>query len=110
MKLVWCPPGFVTMENVEYNTEPAAEKEDKPNDDEVDSKDEPAPKPRQTERITPVKVFLTKGYWLGKYEVTQSEWKQVMSSEPWKGQDCTKEGDDFPAAYVSWDDAMQFCR
>jgi formylglycine-generating enzyme required for sulfatase activity len=108
-KLVWCPPGFVTMEQVEVITEPVAEKEDAPNDDDiVDPKDEPDP--RKTERITPIKVFMTKGYWLGKYEITQSAWKQVMQTEPWKGQKFTKDGDDFPATYISWDDAMAFCR
>src|SRR5258708_16516027 len=55
MKLVWCPPGFVTMQNVEFITEPATKKKVKSNDDEVDPKNEPAPKPRQTEKITPIK-------------------------------------------------------
>ena len=111
MKLVWCPPGIFTMENYEVIKEPAVEKENQPNDDDaVDPKDEPAPQPGPKEKITPVKVFLTKGYWLGKYEVTQSEWKQVMQTEPWKGQKYTKVGDDFPATYISWDDAMAFCR
>jgi formylglycine-generating enzyme required for sulfatase activity len=116
MKLVWCPPGFVTMEGVEVVEEPAAKKkEGKPgNDDDdvvvVDPIEEPTPQPRKTTRITPVKVFLTKGYWLAKYEVTQSEWKQVMKTEPWKGQDFAKEGADNPATFVSWDDAVDFCR
>jgi len=113
MKLVWCPPGFLTMENVEVITEPVAEKDDEPKNDDEDvdeSKDEPAPKPRQTTKVTPVKVFLTQGYWLGKYEVTQFEWKQVMKTEPWKGQEFAKDGDSFPATYISWDDAMAFCR
>ena len=111
MKLVWCPPGIFTMENYEVITEPAVEKENQPNDDEVvDPKDDPAPKPKETIKTTPVKVFLTKGYWLGKYEVTQSEWKQVMQSEPWKDQKQTKEGDGYPATFVSWNDAVEFCR
>jgi formylglycine-generating enzyme required for sulfatase activity len=85
MKLVWCPAGKFTMGS------PKSETGRQNVEDQVE-------------------VTLTKGYWLGKYEVTQSEWKQVMSSEPWKGKDFTKEGSDFPATYVSWDDAMQFCR
>ena len=109
MKLAWCPPGIFRMENYEVITEPAVEKENQPNDDdEADRKDEP--EPRQTEKITSVKVFLTKGYWIGKYEVTQSEWKQLMNTEPWKNQNFTKEGANFPATYINWDDAMQFCR
>ena len=66
-----------------------------------------------------IDVTLTKGFWLGKYEVTQSEWKRVMKTEPWKDKrfveeeeevDLPKEGDSFPATFVSWEDAMQFCR
>jgi formylglycine-generating enzyme required for sulfatase activity len=112
LKLVWCPPGFVTMENVEVIAEPAAKNEDKPgnDDDDVDPKVEPAPQPRQTTRITPVKVFVTQGYWLGKYEITQAEWKKLMGTEPWKGQRSTKEGADYPATFVSWSDAVEFCR
>ena len=55
-----------------------------------------------------VSVKLTTGFWLGKYEVTQREWTQGMASEPWKGKDQTKEGDDFPATYLSWEDATTF--
>ena len=109
MKLVWCPPGFVTMEKVEVITEPAAKKDDSRTMMKSIRKTS-LPEPRQTTKITPVKVFLTKGYWLGKYEVTQSEWKQVMKTEPWKGQDFTKEGADYPATFVSWNDAIDFCR
>ena len=47
---------------------------------------------------------------MGKYEVTQSEWKQLMATEPWKGQDSAKEGADFPATFISWDAATDFCR
>jgi formylglycine-generating enzyme required for sulfatase activity len=100
MKLVWCPPGFVTMEQVEIVEEPVT----------TEDEDEAAPKTRRVEKITPVKVLLTRGYWLGQYEATQSEWKEVMKTEPWKGQRLTKEGADFPATYVSWNDAVDFCR
>ena len=56
-------------------------------------------------------VELTDGYWLGKCEVTQSEWKQVMGGRPWKNIDenFTKDGDDFPATSVTWGDAQDFC-
>jgi formylglycine-generating enzyme required for sulfatase activity len=84
MPFVWCPPGVVTMENVEVIIEPAPEKIKRSSDDEFDSNDEPAPAPKRTERIAPVKVFVSH-YWIGKYEVTQSEWTDVMQTEPWKG-------------------------
>jgi len=57
----------------------------------------------------PVEVTITKGFWMGKYEITQSEWRQVMGTEQWKGQPAVKEGDDFPATFVSWEQAMEFC-
>src|SRR5262245_2086652 len=125
LKLIWCPPGFVTMESVKERIESVADEDDDLNDDDIDSKVERAPKlPQPAPKkfghrrvVTPVKVLLTKGYWLGKYEVTQSEWKQVMPTEPWKGHisiekrhDATREGPDFPATYVSWHDATEFCR
>src|SRR5579862_8743711 len=46
LKLVWCPPGLLTMEQVEVVPEPAAKKDEQPDDDVVDPKDEPAPEPR----------------------------------------------------------------
>jgi formylglycine-generating enzyme required for sulfatase activity len=58
----------------------------------------------------PVKVFLLRGYWLGKYEVTQAEWKEIMATEPWTGDRLVKEGDDYPAADTSWNDAVEFCQ
>src|SRR5262249_34851782 len=108
MKLVWCPPGFVTMEEfAPTGNEPAAKRDDGPRDDD-DPKDKPASQARQATRTTPVKVFVAKGYWLGKYEVLQSEWKPVMKTVPWKDQRFTKEGADFPATCVTWDAAMEF--
>ncbi len=112
MKLVWCPPGIFTMENVEIIEEPAPSEtiSVRSSDDEVDATDEPALVPRRTTRITPVRVFLSHGYWLGKYEVTQSEWRRVMATEPWRGKQFEKTGDDVPVTYVNWDDATSFCR
>ena len=33
-----------------------------------------------------VDVTLTQSFWLGKTEVTQAQWKAVMSTTPWKGE------------------------
>ena len=100
MKLVWCPPGNVTMEQVEI-VEEAVTTEDE---------DEAAPKTRRVEKITPVRVLLSRGYWLGVYEVTQSKWMQVMPIGHWKGKRSTKDGADFPATFIRWDDAVDFCQ
>jgi formylglycine-generating enzyme required for sulfatase activity len=58
----------------------------------------------------PVEVTVARGFWLGRDEVTQSQWKRLMQTLPWNEKAHVKEGDDFPATYVSWLDAMEFCR
>ncbi len=59
---------------------------------------------------TPHQVTLTQPFELGVYEVTQEQWKAVMSTTPWEGETDVKQGDDYPATYVCWDDAVEFCR
>ena len=84
MKLVWCPAGEFTMGS------PKSEKRSDADEDQVN-------------------VKLKKGFWLGKYEVTQGEWEEVMKTTPWKGKEYAKEGAKYPAMYVSWQDAVAFC-
>jgi formylglycine-generating enzyme required for sulfatase activity len=50
-------------------------------------------------------VTLTKGFYLGKHEVTQAQWERVMGSNPSKFK-----GADRPVEEVSWDDAVEFCK
>ena len=52
-------------------------------------------------------VQFSAGYWLGKYEVTRAEWRQVMGSVPPAPPHCRK---DCPVASVSWEDAQEFIR
>jgi formylglycine-generating enzyme required for sulfatase activity len=33
-----------------------------------------------------------------------------MNTEPWQGKDFVQIGDDLPASYISWHDAIAFCR
>ena len=51
-----------------------------------------------------------KNYYMGKYTVTQREWKSVMDATPWKGKSYVNEGDDYPPTYISWDDCQQFVK
>ena len=60
---------------------------------------------RQDEIQHPVQ--FSAGYWLGKYEVTRAEWRQVMGSVPPAPPHCRK---DCPVASVSWEDAQEFIR
>jgi formylglycine-generating enzyme required for sulfatase activity len=49
-------------------------------------------------------VILTKGFYLGKYEVTQEEYEKVMGINPSKFK-----GDQLPVEMVTWNDAVAFC-
>ena len=57
-----------------------------------------------------VAVTLTKPFSLGKTEVTQGQWKEVMGTEPWNGQGDVQADKDCPATYVNWGDATEFCK
>ena len=83
MKFVWCPPGQFTMGS------PESEEGRQVGEDQV-------------------QVRLTKGFWIGKYEVTQGEWERVMGTTPWKRQYYVKQGARYAATYVSWEDATEF--
>lgn len=49
------------------------------------------------------RVTLTNNYYLGKYEVTQAQWKAVMgSNRSWR------EGDNLPVDRANWDDCQEF--
>jgi len=54
-------------------------------------------------------VTISRPFQLSATEVTQGQWQAVMGTTPWKGKNYVIEGDDYPATYVSWDDAMEFC-
>ena len=87
--LVWCPPGTFVMGS--------------PHSEKYRSEDEDQ-----------VQVTLTHGFWIGREEVTQQQWRAVMNTRPWReeksveGQDI-KEGDLYPATCINWQDAMNFC-
>jgi len=104
LKLIWCPRGFVTMEQV--NPHPGAPANGLGEDDADPFQAQP---PESGEKFTPVKVFVSQGYWIGQREVTQAEWKKVADSTPWQGQKYVKEADDSPVTYVSWHQALEFC-
>ena len=55
-------------------------------------------------------VTISKGFYMGKYEVTQKEYLEVMGR--WGGTEPSEEygkGDQYPAYYVSWYDAVVYC-
>jgi formylglycine-generating enzyme required for sulfatase activity len=62
-------------------------------------------------------VHITKSFYMGRYEVTQSQWKAVMGTtltqqrdkahSPWR---LKGEGSEYPMYYVSWEEAVEFCK
>lgn len=63
---------------------------------------------------TPVhSVTLTKDYYMGETEVTQALWYAVMGQSPTSGyrnlwNSSAKQGDNYPAYYISYEDCQQF--
>jgi len=55
-------------------------------------------------------VRISKGFWMGQTEVTQSQYMSVMNVQPWSGKTYVQVDANNPAVYVSWDDAAAFCR
>jgi formylglycine-generating enzyme required for sulfatase activity len=83
--LCWCPPGKFTMGS------PPGEPERRPGEDQVE-------------------VTLTRGFWAGKYEVTQGDWKRVVGELPGPLTAELPEGDDYPVGNVNFAEAEAFCR
>jgi formylglycine-generating enzyme required for sulfatase activity len=82
MKLIWCPPGKFTMGS------PLSERDRRANEEQV--------------------AVTLDGFWIGKYEVTQAEWERLTGTTPWRGKESVREGDDYPATCVSWNDVNKF--
>ena len=80
MELLWCRPGTFQMGS------PGTE--DKREGDEVLHE-----------------VTLTRGFFLGRHEVTQSQWANIMPVNASRNK-----GDALPIEGVSWEDCMEFCR
>lgn len=54
------------------------------------------------------KESIQQAFYIGRYEVTQGQWKRLMGTQPWLTGDHVKNGDDYPAVYVSWNDVQEF--
>ena len=79
MEMIYCPPGEFMMGS-------SATEEGRDDDE------------------TQHRVMLTKGFWLGKFPVTQWQWQSVMGGNPSKFT-----GDDvLPVECVSWNDCKRF--
>jgi formylglycine-generating enzyme required for sulfatase activity len=84
IKLCWCPAGRFVMGS------PQSEPDRRPGENQVE-------------------VTLTKGFWMGKYEATQGQWKRVIGKLPGELTAELPEGDDFPVGNVNFAEAEAFC-
>jgi len=50
-------------------------------------------------------VTIARGFWMGRYEVTQGQYEAVMGTNPSNFKNC---GKDCPVEQVSWNDAKEF--
>ena len=56
------------------------------------------------------RVKLTKGFYIGLTEITQAQWVKIMNTRPWLSRPFVMEDGSYPVAYVSWNDAVLFCK
>ena len=53
----------------------------------------------------PAHLVIVSDFYIGKYEVTQAQWKAIMGSNP-----SAFKGDNLPVEQVSWNDVQEFIR
>jgi formylglycine-generating enzyme required for sulfatase activity len=53
-------------------------------------------------------VTISKGFYLGKYEITQAQWEAVTGTRPWLGQRNVQENPNGPAVWISWNEWRGF--
>ncbi len=97
LELVWIPPGDFMMGS-KLSAEQVASK--------YDGKAEYYTDEHPRHRVT-----ISKGFWMGKYEVTNAQYRRFKadhSSKEYAGH--SLDGDRQPAVYVSWEDAQAFCK
>jgi sulfatase modifying factor 1 len=83
LELRWCPPGRFRMGS-------------------------PVDEPDRRSDEGPVEVTLSRGFWIGKFEVTQAQWRRLMGevSRPL----VAGKGDNLPVYWTSFVEAEEFCR
>lgn len=57
-----------------------------------------------------VLVTIAAPFYIAQTEVTQAQWRRVMETTPWSGSPHVHEAADAPASFVTWNDAISFCK
>jgi len=101
IEMVWIPPGQFTMGSPETEQN------------------------RSPDEGPQTKVTISRGFWLGRSEITQAQWKAVMGTSinelfaqfyaekqatPNRTLTFPKEGPGNPMPCMTWEEAMEFCR
>ena len=55
-------------------------------------------------------VTITRGYWIGKHEITQGQWEAVMGTAPWSGNDNVDLNPRSPAVDITSEDLQGLVR
>ncbi|MEZ6057319.1 MAG: SUMF1/EgtB/PvdO family nonheme iron enzyme [Planctomycetaceae bacterium] len=58
----------------------------------------------------PVDVNITRGMWVGVYELTQKQWREIMGFEPWMGFQDKQVNDNNAATHITWNEAVDYCQ
>jgi formylglycine-generating enzyme required for sulfatase activity/uncharacterized protein (DUF362 family) len=66
---------------------------------------EPLRQPREGPRHA---VTISEPFWIGRFEITKAQWRELMGTEPWQGKPFTVDDPKSPAEYISWHDAQDF--
>ena len=70
----------------------------------------PPSEPERRSGEAQVEVTLTRGFWMAKYEATQSQWKRITGALPGKLTAELPSGDDFPVGNVNFPEVESYCR
>ena len=81
-KFAWIPPGTFTMGSPPHEQD------------------------RDTDENPLTIVTLTRGFWMGKHEITQGEYLDLIQDNPSR----FKLGENFPVENTSWEMAMHYCQ
>jgi formylglycine-generating enzyme required for sulfatase activity len=84
IELCWCPPGTFVMGS------PREEPERRPGEDQVE-------------------VTFARGFWTGRFEVTQGQWRRVLGALPGELTAELPAGDRLPVGNVNFAEAEAFC-
>jgi len=109
IEMVWIPPGTFTMGSTDAEIQAAFEDSKRASPQYASMDWFTGEKPRH-------QVAISKGFYMGKYEVTQGQWRAVMGTTVQQqmakaGPTWTlvgEQGDNYPMVYVNWDEAQEF--